>query len=442
MGPIIDPVPSDQSLPAKTAVLVIGGGIIGTSAAFTLASRGIDVVLCEKGQIGCEQSSRNWGWVRKQGRDSREMPLIVESLRMWERLNETVGAETGFRPSGTLFICETDKEMHEREKWLDIARPFQLDTRMVGSEELARLMPGATRKFKGALHTASDGRAEPQKAAPAIANAARKKGARIFTNCAVRGLETSAGKVTGAVTEKGRIACDAVLLATGAWTRIFSAGLGITVPQLRVRSTVQRTSPIEGGPETAAWGPGVAYRKRLDGGYTIASSHSAIADIEPDNFRFMLQFLPALRMEWRNMHLSFGKRFFQSFAHARKRPLNVPSIYEEVRTLDPEPAHALNHQGMAAMRKLFPVFEQAQVLQEWSGIIDVTPDAVPVISGIDSVPGLVIASGFSGHGFGIGPAAGRLAADLVTGARPFVDPHHFRLSRFFDGSNPKPEAGV
>ena len=131
------------------------------------------------------------------------MPLIVESLRMWERLDEEVQAETGFRRAGTLFVCETDEEMARRAKWLEIARPYQLDTRLLNRDELAELMPGATRKFKGALYTRSDGRAEPQKAAPAVAIAARRKGAKIFTNCAVRGIETSAGRVSGVVTEKG-----------------------------------------------------------------------------------------------------------------------------------------------------------------------------------------------------------------------------------------------
>ena len=442
MGPAIDPVHSDQTLPARASVVVIGGGIIGTSAALALAQKGVDVVLCEKGQIGGEQSSRNWGWVRKMGRDSREMPLIVEALRMWERLNETVEAETGFRQAGTLFISDDEKELAERAKWLDIARPYQLDTRLLTSDELADLMPGATRKFKGALYTKSDGRAEPQKAAPAIANAARRKGAKVFTNCAVRGVETSAGKVSGVVTEKGRIACDAVIMAGGVWSRMFSTALGLTLPQLRVRSSVQMTAPLEGGPEVAAWAPGVAYRRRLDGGYNIASDRSAIADIEPDNFRFLMQFLPALKMEWKTLHFSFGKRFFETLSQSRQRPLDQRSVYEEVRILDPAPRSALNSNAMTAMSKLFPVLSQARVVQEWAGYIDVTPDAVPVISPVDAVPGYYIATGFSGHGFGIGPAAGRLAADLVTGDTPIVDPHHFRFSRFFDGSNPKPEAGV
>lgn len=442
MGPVIDPVQTDQKLPERASVVVIGGGIIGTSAAWSLAQKGVDVVLCEKGEIAGEQSSRNWGWVRKMGRDSREMPLIVEALRMWERLNQTVEAETGFRAAGTLFICDTDDELEKRAKWLDVARPYQLDTRMLSSDELAALMPGATRRFKGALYTKSDGRAEPQKAAPAIANAARRKGAKIFTNCAVRSVETAGGKVSGVVTEKGRIGCDAVVMAGGVWSRMFSQGLGLTLPQLRVRSSVQQTAPLEGGPEVAAWAPGVAYRRRLDGGYNIASDRSAVADIEPDNFRFMPQFMPILKQEWRTLQFSFGKRFFETWSQSRPRPPDQRSIYEDVRVLDPSPKSALNSSGMKAMSNLFPVFSKAQVVREWAGYIDVTPDAVPVISGVDSLPGYYIATGFSGHGFGIGPAAGRLAADLVTGDTPVVDPYHFRFSRFSDGSNPLPEAGV
>jgi glycine/D-amino acid oxidase-like deaminating enzyme len=442
MGPVVDPVQSHAALPAKASVVVIGGGIIGASAALALAEKKIDVVLCEKGLIGGEQSSRNWGWVRKQGRDSREMPLIVEALRMWEALNGKVGAETGYRQSGVLFVCDDDAEMQKREAWLEIAKPYQIDTRMVGSAELDRMLPGASRKFKGALYTASDGRAEPQKATPAIANAAARAGARIYANCAVRGIETSAGRVSGVMTEKGPIACDSVLLAGGAWSRLLCKGSNLTLPQLRVRSTVQRTAPIDGGPEANAWMTGVAYRRRLDGGYNIASSQSAVADIEPDNFRFFSSFLPALMMEWKTMHLAFGKRFFEAIAEGRARPLDRASVYEECRVLDPPPRADLNRSAMKVMSDYFPLFAKAQVLQEWAGIIDVTPDAVPVISGIDRIPGYFIATGFSGHGFGIGPAAGRLAADLVTGDRPIVDPQHFRFSRFEDGTKIRLEAGV
>ncbi|MEP1766008.1 MAG: FAD-binding oxidoreductase [Sulfitobacter sp.] len=102
--------------------------------------------------------------------------------------------------------------------------------------------------------------------------------------------------------------------------------------------------------------------------------------------------------------------------------------------LDPKPSFSMQDKALADLRKAFPIFEKAQIAQRWAGAIDVTPDAIPVISAIDTIPGFFIATGFSGHGFGIGPAAGRLMADLVMGRSPIVDPTPFRFGRFSDGS--------
>src|SRR5271167_218855 len=107
MAPRVNPVHSDETLPARVAVVVIGGGIIGASTAYFLAKKGISTLLCEKGHIAGEQSSRNWGWCRKTGRDPRELPLIIESLRLWQGINERVEAETGFRHCGIMYLAET-----------------------------------------------------------------------------------------------------------------------------------------------------------------------------------------------------------------------------------------------------------------------------------------------------------------------------------------------
>src|SRR6266702_3767419 len=124
MGPYVDSVTSDEILPPSTGVCIIGGGIIGTSAALALASRGIPVVLCEKGYIACEQSSRNWGWCRQAGRDEREMPLIIESLRLWRDLNRLTESETGFRTCGVMYVGETEEDEKRFAGWLDMARPY------------------------------------------------------------------------------------------------------------------------------------------------------------------------------------------------------------------------------------------------------------------------------------------------------------------------------
>jgi glycine/D-amino acid oxidase-like deaminating enzyme len=442
MGLQVDSVEPDAVLPQRADVVIVGGGIIGTSAALALARRGVSVALCEKGHIAGEQSSRNWGWCRKTRRDPREIPLIIESMRLWEDMNRSVEAETGFRQTGILFAVETDQEIAEYEAWLEHARPYQLDARLISSAEFDRLMPGAGGRWKAALYSASDGRAEPQRAAPAIARAARQAGAAILTDCAVRGVDRAGGRITGVVTERGRIACDSVIVAGGAWSRRFLSDLGLRLPQLKVRSSAMRTAPLEGGPETAMWSKQFAFRKRHDGGYTIANGNANVSPIVPDSFRFFGDFLPALRMEWSALKLRVDGRFVQEWREAAPVPLDQPSPYEQVRVLDPAPDRRYTRQAMADLAQQFPAFAGARVVQEWAGLIDVTPDAVPVISTVDAVPGLVVATGFSGHGFGIGPAAGHLAADLVTGARPIVDPTPFRFSRFTDGSSPRPMAGV
>src|SRR5271170_254007 len=213
MAPRVDPVHSDEALPARVDVVIIGGGVIGASAALFLAEKGVSVALCEKGHIAGEQSSRNWGWCRKMGRDPRELPLIIESLRLWQGMNERVTAETGFRQPGIMYLAETPAELSQLEGWLDHARQYQLDTRLLTRAEAGELMPGLTGNWSGALYTASDGKAEPQRGAPAIAEAARRHGAAIVTQCAARGIETEGGRVSAVVTEKGRISCDKVVLA-------------------------------------------------------------------------------------------------------------------------------------------------------------------------------------------------------------------------------------
>src|SRR5262245_44111842 len=195
--PLPDALPSDPDLPKRTSVAVIGGGIIGISTALELAERGIDVTLIEKGIIAGEQSSRNWGWYRQMGRDAREIPLILESLRAWRGINERIGAETGFRQCGIVYLCETEAELAARRDWYEKnARPFGLSTRLITGAEADRLQPGSTRRWAGALYTEEDGRAEPFKAASAIALGARKRGAKIITGCAVRGLDTSGGRLS------------------------------------------------------------------------------------------------------------------------------------------------------------------------------------------------------------------------------------------------------
>jgi glycine/D-amino acid oxidase-like deaminating enzyme len=439
MAPRVDPVPADGALPERADVVIIGGGIIGTSAALFLAQKGVSTLLCEKGHIAGEQSSRNWGWCRKMGRDPRELPLIIESLRLWQGMNETVEAETGFRQAGIMYLAQTQAEIGQFETWLEHARQYQLDSRILTAAEARELMPGLTGAWAGALYTASDGKAEPQLGAPAIARAAQRRGATIVQHCAVRGVETAGGRVSSVVTEKGRVACNSVVLAGGAWSRLFCGNLGVELPQLKVLASVMRTEPVAGGPEISGSGGLFGIRKRMDGGYTVATLGVRTIDLVPDNFRLMREYLPAARLHWKKLRFRLGRRFAEEWRMKRRWRLDEETPFEAVRTLDPDPDPFVIARAHNAVKEAFPsVFGTVRMAESWAGMIDVMPDAIPVISPVESLPGFYIATGFSGHGFGIGPGAGKLVADMVAGDPTIVDPMPFRLSRFTDGSNPQP----
>jgi glycine/D-amino acid oxidase-like deaminating enzyme len=417
----------------QAQVVVIGAGIAGTMTAYQLAKRGVPTVLCEKGRVAGEQSSRNWGWIRKQGRDHREIPAIIESLRIWESLEKEIEADVGWHQAGTLYIAETEDDLAYFEDWLGHARDYQLDSRMLSSNEVDDLTGGEGRKWKGGIYTPSDGRAEPAKAAPAIAKAFERLGGTVLTECAVRTVETAAGKVSGVVTEKGPIACQAVVCAAGAWSSLFSGNLGHAFPQLKVKASVLRTKPAPLITQTSVGSPGAALRRRQDGGYTIARSGSSYFQITPDAFKYFRQFLPAMKTSMRP-RLRFSGAFFQELARPKRWTGEDVTVFEKTRVLNPKPHAETLRDVLMTAKKNFPQLGDLEIAEAWAGMIEVTPDAIPVWSGVDGLDGYFIASGFSGHGFGMGAATGLIMSELVMDGKSRVDLDAFRLSRFTDGS--------
>ncbi len=331
------PLQKPDAVPASADVVIIGGGIVGVSTAWFLARKGINVVLCEKGHIAGEQSGRNWGWVRQQLRDTREMPMAVESLRIWRGLEAEIGEDVGFREQGIFIAANTDEDVARYADWISISDEHDVETRLLDDAELKRYVHGAATKWKGVLYTPSDGRAEPHKAVPAIVRAAERAGATIVTGCAVRGIETEGGVASEVVTEHGTIKAPQVLCAAGAWTSMFCRSLDISVPQLKVRGTVARTAPTESVLDGALCDNHIALRRRTDGGYTVA--HSTVFDhpITPSSFRFARYYLPALRMELDHMRLSLGREFVEEWRTPRKWSMDEVSPFEKTRVLDPEP---------------------------------------------------------------------------------------------------------
>ena len=430
--------PASGPLPKSVDVVIIGGGIVGCSAAYFLARRGVSVLLCEKGRLAGEQSGRNWGWVRQQGRSPIELPLMMESLRIWQRFASELGEDLGFVQGGCLYLADNASDLEGLSKWLNVAREHELDTRLLSSNELGTVLRGDVSRWAGALYTASDGRAEPSRAVPGIARAAVRAGTRIVSSCAVRGLEFAAGRIHGVVTEHGSVGTSTVLCAGGAWTSLFCRRHGIVVPQLRVKGTVARTAPAPGVLEGEAWSPHVAIRRRSDGGYTVAHGSALHHALVPDTFHFASKFMPAFAQEHGAIRLRFGREFFAALGTPTRWPLDRPSPFETQRMLDPSPDARVLVEMRAALEQWFPELAPAPFVETWGGMIESSPDVLPVLSAVPECPGFFVATGFSGHGFGIGPGAGAFMAQLVTGEAAAAATAPLRLGRFFDGSPIRP----
>lgn len=421
-------MPSD-TLPTATEVVVIGGGIAGVATAWHLHQMGVPVALCEKGRIAGEQSSRNWGWIRKQGRDPAELPLIIESLRRWEAIVAELDEDIGWHRGGVTYLIENDSDAARYRAWLGHARAHGLDSRLLSARETDALFPGIRARHQGALYTPSDARAEPTCAVPAMARHLRAAGVPIVEGCAVRTVERSEGRVQGVVTENGRIGCNATVLAGGAWSRLMLDHLGFTLPQLHVISSVQRTNRAPLISESAIGGHDVAMRRRADGGYNLARTGAARAEILPANIRHARDYLPVLRRDWRELKFRIGKPFIDALL-SRRLDGASESPFERTRVYDPEPDHALLDGTLAAAQAWFPQLADVQWAERWAGGIDVLPDEIPAIGTVPGIDGLLVATGFSGHGFGIGPGAGLVTARLAAGKSPGIDLKAFSPGRF------------
>jgi glycine/D-amino acid oxidase-like deaminating enzyme len=430
MSPPLRQIRTSPQPPASADVVVIGGGIIGVFTAYYLARRGVSVALVEKGRIGAEQSSRNWGWCRQQNRDARELPMASKSLDLWERFAAESGEDTGFRRCGLLYLSNDEAELARWASWRDFAKTAGVTTHMLGSREAAERGQATGRGWKGGVFSPTDGTADPGKAAPAVAAALVKLGGSVHQGCAARGIEMEGGRVSGVVTEAGVIKTRTAVLAGGAWASSFCRQLGVRFPQASVRQSILSVSAVQARLPDALFTAGVAATRRNDGRYALAISGRARVDLTPQFMRFAPQFVPMFAKRWRNLlpgGLEGVRGGHETLARWR---LDAPTPMERVRILDPRPDPAAIRETLRRAVELLPDLREATVTDTWAGFVDSTPDGVPGIGEVPGVPGFILAAGFSGHGFGIGPGAGHLIADIATGAEPIVDPAPYRPGRF------------
>ncbi len=430
------PVTYPRTPPREAEVVVIGGGVIGVCTALFLAQAGKQVTLLEKGRIAGEQSSRNWGWIRQQGRDPDELPIMIEAARLWRALAPQLDRDIGLHQGGVTYLAETDAKLQRYADWLPHAQAHGVDSRVMDAQETAAAFPGLAKRYAGALTTPSDMRAEPWAAVPALAALATKAGVRIIENCAVRKLDLAAGRIAGVVTEAGAIKCSAVVLAGGAWSALFLRAHRVQLPQLSVRESVLATNTLPEVHAGAAVDGGLAFRRRADGGYTLAPQNGPDLYIGPDAFRALRHYLPQLRDNpfGQRLRLSAPRGFPDAWSTRRRWAADSFSPFEALRILDPAPDHRQLRKAIKHFAARYPDLPPVTARASWAGMIDVMPDIVPVVDHCAQIPGLTIGTGMSGHGFGIGPGMGKMLAALVMGDRPGHDLSRFRADRFSDGS--------
>ncbi len=422
-------IESSPALPREAEVVVIGGGVVGAFTAYYLARRGIGVALVEKGRVGAEQSSRNWGWCRQQNRDARELPMATKSLDLWERVAQETGEDAGFRRCGLLYLSQDEGELAGWANWRDFARTVGVETHVLSAAEATERGKATGRAWKGGVFSPTDGTADPSKAVPVVARGIMAAGGTVHQHCAARGLELSAGRVSGVVTEVGTIRTKTVVMAGGAWTSSFCHQLGIRFPQASVRSSILAVAPGATGLPDALHTAQVSLTKRADGGYTLAISGRARVDPTPQQIRFSREFVPMFARRWRSLAPGGLEGWRQGHETLAKWPLDGVTPMERNRILDPAPDMGQIRLTYRRACELLPAFARVAISDAWAGYIDSTPDGVPVIGEVEGVPGFILAAGFSGHGFGIGPGAGHVVADIVSGREPIVDPRPYRPER-------------
>jgi glycine/D-amino acid oxidase-like deaminating enzyme len=240
--------------------------------------------------------------------------------------------------------------------------------------------------------------------------------------------------VSGVVTEHGPVATRAVVCAAGAWTRLFCGSLGIRVPQLPVLNSVARLAPAPQILEGQAWSNDIAIRRRDDGGYTVAHGYASVHSLVPASFREAIKFLPAWRASPESIRFTVGSDLLRALATPSRWALDAESPFERERVFDPKPAARELREMRAALDSRLPEIAGSAFVETWGGMIEASPDVLPIIGPVAAIGDFYVATGFSGHGFGIGPGAGRLIAGMVTGSADPEQLRGFRLDRFFDGS--------
>lgn len=382
-----------RQLPGGASVVVIGGGIMGVSTAYQLAAAGVPgVVLLDGGALGSGSTSKAAGGVRAQFSDTINIRLGLRSLRTFETFTEQFGQEIDFHQVGYLFLLDSPADVTLFEDAVKRQNELGVPSRMISPAEASHLSPlVAADGLLAAAFSPDDGYCTPESVVLGYATAARRLGARLIPHCPVTGIETQGGQITAVVTAQGRVAAGTVICTAGAWSGQVAAWAGVHLPVTPLRRQVLVTEPISG--------------------------------LDP--------------------RTPFTIDFGTSFYFHREGPGVLLGMSDPHET----PGFKLNRSdtwlpGLArAIERRAPALTNAGIKSGWAGLYEVTPDNNALIGESAAVRRFLYATGFSGHGFLMGPAVGEVLRDLYLGRPPSVDVGGLSAERFA-ASTARPERSI
>lgn len=365
-------------------VVVIGGGIIGCAVAYYLAKKGSSVIVLEgSDHIGNGGSSRNGGGVRQSGRDPRELPLVMYGIKeLWPTLSEELEVDCEYHQDGNLRLGKTEKHLQILQGLTDRAVKVGLDVRMINGDEVRRINPYLSEEVIGASWCPTDGHANPLTTTLGYYKTARKLGVRFISGEKVVELRKVKGKLRQVITENNIYEGETVVLAAGLDSRQIAATVGIDVPM------------------------------------QAAMLEALVTEAEPHMFDQMLGTAEADFYGHQTKHGSFvfgGSSGLEGFTKDNGTPICCSLTASCI---------------CRGIMKYFPDLADAKIVRTWAGWMDKCADGVPVLGKVEEVPGLILACGFSGHGFGIAPAVGHELADLIVDGTTTIDMYDLRYDRF------------
>lgn len=371
-------------------VVIIGAGISGAAAAYELAIAGLDVVLLDRYAPAAMASGWTLAGVRQSGRDPAELPLAAAAVEIWSTLAERLDAPTHYRREGNLRLALSDADMNRLDAMVHDQSAAGLQISLLrGAAAVRQIAPAVAPHVHGASFCPSDGHADPKATVQAFVDAAVRAGATTRFGERALSIDRNGSRVSGVTTDRGKIPAARVVLAAGIFGNDLLQPLGLRVPLDVKMVTVLRSVPMV---------PQLAQVIGIVGGTSAGRQEAS------GRFRY-----------------TNGIETWHGLMEDGPQPHVRPTARDIAQTI-------------RDFGNLIPAIHDAPIEEIWAGLIDQTPDALPVLQAMTEPDGLVVAMGFSGHGFCLGPITGRIMAALVQGNDPGLPLDPFRIERF-DGWN-------